>query len=125
MKIQALIAWSSDDYSETPKMVEIEVTDELRTKVKLCQELIKEHDLDCIKINIYGEFFDEGEHEATNDEDFEGEYVANTEWRADTMCLNITTYGVYFYAQNKWSASDQIESASIDELFTKELITEQ
>lgn len=116
--IKARIGWTSNEYSDTPKMVKIELTDALKEKVKFCIELTKTHKLNSIVISVDAEMFDEGEgdFDPVTDE-FTGEYVENTEWRCDTQELRISDYGVYFYAQNKWDSGDQIESQCIYELF--------
>src|ERR1017187_3127606 len=113
--IETLISWTSNEYSDTPKMVRIELTDAELTKIELCKKLIKLHDLDCIKISVNAELLNE------NPEDLEFNPFPNpfveSDWRADTQMLNITSYGVYFYAQSKWDSGDQIESECITELF--------
>ena len=44
--IETLISWTSNEYSDTPKMVRIELTDAELTKIELCKKLIKLHDLE-------------------------------------------------------------------------------
>ena len=101
--IETTIAWTSNEYGDTPKKVRFELYDKDLAKIELCKKLIKEHDLDTIRISVCADLFDEENEES--------------DWRAGTMSLNITAYGIYFYAQNKWDSGDQIGSECIDELF--------
>jgi len=110
--ITAPIAWRSSEPSETPTQVEILIDHADKEKIKLCKKLIKEHKLTCIKIEVdRGDFIYEGEPDE----------IVDTDWRTDTETLNITSYGIYYYAQGKRDAGDQIESEDISSLiFTKE-----
>jgi hypothetical protein len=43
----------------------------------------------------------------------ETENIDAADWRDDGGQFIITSYGIYFYSQSKWDASDQIKSDSI------------
>jgi hypothetical protein len=101
--IKVPISWFSCDYSETPFAVGINITKNLVARIKDAQNAIKEHKFNSVSISVDTVF--------KNDED-----GSRSKWLPDVENLKITSYGIYYYAQNKYDSADQIESNSLTEI---------
>lgn len=107
--IKSNIAWYSNEYSDTPTQVILTLSNQDIEKIEVCKILLKQHALSCIRIDVDAQLLDADENE--------------TEWRCDTQCLSICSHGIYFYAQSKWDAGDQIETENIEPLLKEEEVT--
>ena len=92
------LEWSSNDFVCDPGFIKVRLTEENKAIIKKHSEYAKNNGVSvCVPFYSY-EFLDE------DNQPF-------TEWRADVTYLKISQYGgVWFYAQNKWDSSVQIEA---------------
>src|ERR1035437_9426502 len=97
--IRASISYHSNEHIELPDMAIIELSNEDIDKIKLAKSQVKEHGFESISIPVSSKLMEEGEE---------------SEFRSECDRLRITSYGIYFYAQNKYDGSAQIESESIE-----------
>jgi hypothetical protein len=101
-KIKLNTAFSTNGYTESPSISVLLFTDEDLERIKHLQEIAdKEND---VSIRWHFDNF-----EVYDDE------MNPFEWKSDYSCIIIygntnIDGGLYFYAQNKWDASDQYES---------------
>ena len=94
-KISVAISYHTNEYIEMPDLAVIEIDAQTQKKIDLAKGLIKEHNLDSINIPVCANLFEDGQE---------------SEFRPDGEILMVKSYGVYYYAQNKWDGSAQIES---------------
>jgi hypothetical protein len=89
------IAFKSNDYTYAPDEVTLELSDEKIKAIEKATQILNENPEFChINIAYYDASWD-------NEDD----------WRSDYMALKVYRGGsIYFYAQSKWDAGDQIES---------------
>jgi hypothetical protein len=104
--IQKAIAFKTNEHSETPEAVKLTFTPETLHRIATIQSLIIQYKLYSVKIEIPDTFtlLNIGEED---DEEESG-------WRSEDGTFIIYEERFYFYAQNKWSADDQIESDEMD-----------
>lgn len=100
-KIEAKISFTSNEHSDTPTKIILELEKETIDRIELSKFLVKKHNLTSIKIDVY--------IEQLLDDD--GDEV---DWRLDVSELIVSSHGIYVYAQNKYDAGDQIESENIE-----------
>lgn len=106
------ITFRSADFSASDCIakVSIDFTDSLLGDIKSCLSIMEDNKhIRSITVDVYGIHLDD-EGNKTN------------EWRCDVEYLIIYSGGgVYYYAQNKWDAADQIESDcfTLEELFNE------
>ena len=104
------IAFTSNGNDMAPTLATLEFTPDTLTRIARVQCLVKENNLFSAKIEIPDkvELFDEVDGLAQI-----------SEWRYDFATFSIFDDTFYFYAQNKWDSSCQIESEAItlDEIY--------
>jgi len=97
------VEWSSDEFICDPGFIKVKLTEEVIATINRHKKYAKENEVS-VSIPFYDyEFLDEHQQPFS-------------EWRADVTLLKVSQYGgVWFYAQNKWDSSIQIE-AQLDKL---------
>lgn len=97
------VAFRCDDSDSSQiDTIKLEFNETDLDKVKKAMQICKDFDF---IVNVRVEF----DSFAFLDED-----EKEVDWRADVSQLIIYKDSIYFYAQNKWDAADQIESSQID-----------
>ena len=97
--IRASISYHSNEYIEKPDMAIIELSKKEIDKIKLAKRLIKKEGFETISIPVSSALIEDGKESG---------------FRSECDQLRITSIGIYFYAQNKYDGSAQIESESIE-----------
>lgn len=103
--LQLEITFNSNDHSESPNHVLLKFDEQDIERINKMTALAKEHE-----ITIEMDFCCEELFRDVYGDELENE-LESSDWRCDVQYLKIYSNGwVYFYAQNKWDAGDQIES---------------
>ena len=102
--IRASISYHSNEHIELPDLAIIELSKKEIDKIKLAKRLIKQQGFETISIPVSSTLMEDGKESG---------------FRSECDQLRITSTGIYFYAQNKYDGSAQIESESIDLLTTE------
>ena len=97
------VEWSSNESICNPVFIKVKLTEEIIATINRHKKYAKENGVS-VSIPFYDyEFLDEDQQPFS-------------EWRADVTLLRVSQYmdlhygGLWFYAQNKWDASIQIEA---------------
>lgn len=98
------IIFRSDEYSGYPCKVRVEFTPDDFNRIARVQSLIKDND----RFGINSIRIDSAGYTLLNEDDGSEE-----DWKDEGGELIVYPESVYFYAQNKYDASDQIESEAI------------
>jgi len=91
-------AFQTNEYSECPTHIRLTLDEKEIETIKFHQEYAKTHRV-VVEVEI-------GSIELFNDEECEDE----NDFRYEGECIKVHPESLYFYAQNKWDASDAFES---------------